>query len=99
MPRAGVIQEWRCRTPGAGDIQERRCRTPGAGVIHEDILTDMCGTSARVSGTSGGCSDIYNPVAQWGFHSAWQFEISYIVAAFPRVNNSKRLRSMAQSFL
>ena len=40
-----------------------------------------------------------SPVAHWGFHSAWQFKISYIVAAFPRVNSSKRLRSMAQGFL
>lgn len=34
--------------PRSGVVQERRCRTPGAGVIHEDVPTDMCGTSARV---------------------------------------------------
>lgn len=76
MPRARVIQEWRCRTLGAG-------------VVQEDVLTHMCGTSGRISGTAGGCSGTSHPVAHWGFHSAWQFEISDIVAAFPRVNNSK----------
>lgn len=84
--------------PRAGVVQERRCRTPGAGVIHEDVPTDVWHFS-QGTGTSGGCSGICHPVAHWGFRSAWQFEISYVVAAFPRVNSSTRLRLMAQSFL